>query len=59
MASLAPIEPVCALPMESKPVDSVGGLLAQHLGEVEQEAADKGGVQAVQAVQAVLAGHFA
>ena len=41
------------LPLEFKPAGSVGGLLIQHLGELEQEAEDKGGIQVV------LANHFA
>lgn len=40
------------LPLEFKPTDSVGGLLFQHLGELEQEAEDKGGILSV------LAHHF-
>jgi hypothetical protein len=32
------------LPLEFKPAHSVGDLLTQHLGEVEQEAERKGGV---------------
>ena len=40
------------LPLEFKPADTVGGLLIQHLGDLEQEAEDKGGIHAV------LAGHF-
>ena len=41
---------VCAwgvLPLEFKLAHSVDGLLTQHVGELEQEAEDKGGVQAV------------
>jgi hypothetical protein len=41
------------LPLEFKPAHSVGDLLVQHLDDLEQEAEDKGGVQAV------LAQHFA
>jgi hypothetical protein len=41
------------LPLEFKPVYSVGDLLMQHLDELEQEAEGKGGVQQV------LADHFA
>jgi hypothetical protein len=41
------------LPLEFKPVYSVGDLLLQHLDALEQEAEDKGGVQQV------LADHFA
>jgi hypothetical protein len=33
-----------ALPLEFKPVYSVGDLLTQHLDELEQEAERKGGV---------------
>jgi hypothetical protein len=40
------------LPLEFKPATCVGDLLVQHLDELEREAADKGGVQAV------LATHF-
>ncbi len=41
------------LPLEHKPAHSVGDLLLQHLDDLEQEADDKGGVQAV------LRTHFA
>src|SRR5262249_46943997 len=41
------------LPLEFKPAYSVGDLLLQHLEALEQEAAEKGGVQQV------LADHFA
>jgi hypothetical protein len=41
------------LPLEFKPVYSVGDLLTQHLDELEQEANLKGGIQQV------LANHFA
>jgi len=41
------------LPLEHKPAHSVGDLLLQHLDDLEQEADDKGGVQAV------LRAHFA
>src|SRR4029077_8707662 len=41
------------LPLEFKPAYSVGDLLLQHLAALEQEAAEKGGVQQV------LADHFA
>jgi len=41
------------LPLEYKPVHSVGDLLVQHLDELEQEAEGNGGVQQV------LADHFA
>jgi hypothetical protein len=41
------------LPLEFKPVYSVGDLLLQHLDALEQEAEEKGGVQQV------LADHFA
>jgi hypothetical protein len=41
------------LPLEFKPVHSIGDLLVQHLDDLEQEADKKGGVQQV------LAGHFA
>jgi hypothetical protein len=34
----------CCLPLEFKPVYSVGDLLTQHLEELEQEAERKGGV---------------
>jgi hypothetical protein len=41
------------LPMEFEPTYSVGDLLVQHLDDLEQEADDKGGIQAV------LGQHFA
>jgi hypothetical protein len=41
------------LPLEFKPAYSVGDLLLQHLEALEQEAAEKGGVQQL------LANHFA
>jgi hypothetical protein len=41
------------LPLEFKPAYSVGDLLLQHLEALEQEAAEKGGVQQM------LADHFA
>jgi hypothetical protein len=41
------------LPLEFKPAHTVGDLLVQHLEALEQEAAEKGGIQQV------LAGHFA
>jgi hypothetical protein len=41
------------LPLEFKPIYSVGDLLLQHLEALEQEAEEKGGVQQV------LADHFA
>jgi hypothetical protein len=41
------------LPLEFKPAHSVGDLLIQHLGELEQEAEDKGGTLAI------LSRHFA
>jgi hypothetical protein len=41
------------LPLEFKPVYSVGDLLLQHLDPLEQEAEEKGGVQQM------VADHFA
>jgi hypothetical protein len=41
------------LPLEFKPAHSVGDLLVQHLGELEQEAEDKGGIEVL------LGAHFA
>ncbi len=41
------------LPLEFKPAHSVGDLLTQHLGDIEREAKEKGGVQQL------LADHFA
>jgi hypothetical protein len=41
------------LPLEFKPAHSMGDLVVQHLDDLEQEAAKKGGVQHV------LADHFA
>jgi hypothetical protein len=41
------------LPLEFKPVYSVGDLLLQHVDPLEQEAEEKGGVQQM------LADHFA